>query len=264
MIRWPHEIEEDVAETFMLVTDISPNQVYFSGPDMSRPELQLDAADTVLRFQGFPRITLPSIIDIKKNIGTSDLLDVIRRRRSSRNFTSDPVPLEKFAAICWGCSGISGSAQISGREVSLRTVPSAGARYPCNIHVIVRSVEELEGGVYYYDPLDHCVIRHRQDISSTVFHDIFLGQKVAVSSNLVIVITTSVSRSRHKYGERGYRYALLEAGHIGQNISLLAEYFGLSACGIGGYCDQTLQSECGISRNSERIVYPICVGFPQE
>lgn len=264
MVQWSHKKEEDVAETFMLVTDISPNQTFFSGPDMSRPELQLEAPDTVLRFQGLHRIALPNIFDIEKNIVQRDLLDVIRRRRSRNSFSSEPVPLEQFAAICWACSGTSGAAKVSGRDVSLRTIPSAGARYPCNVHVIVRSVSELEGGVYYYNPLDHCVVRHRRGIASSAFQDIFLGQEVAVSSSLVFVITISLSRARHKYGERGFRYALLEAGHIGQNISLVAEYFGLSACGIGGYCDQTLQSECGIARNSERIAYPICVGFAQE
>ena len=53
----------------------------------------------------------------------------------------------------------------------------------------------------------------------------------------VIIITGVLDRTRIKYKDRGYRYVLLEAGHMSQNICLLATELGLSSCALGGYID---------------------------
>ena len=44
-------------------------------------------------------------------------------------------------------------------------------------------------------------------------------------------------RTRFKYGQRGYRFALLEAGHVAQNVVLAAAALGVAALPLGGYYD---------------------------
>ncbi len=252
---------DDVAETFMMETEIARDQTFFVASDLSRPKLQLEAKDTVLQLSGMGRIDLPSPKELAAAFNKRDLLEVARSRRSCNSFSGRPVGLSELAAICWLGAGCTDELKVAGRDVRLRTVPSAGARYPCNLHIVARAVTGLEDGVYYYHPLEHCVIKHGSEISQSEISRIFLAQKVATTSSLLLVISISLSRSRHKYGERGFRYALLEAGHIGQSIGLAAEYVGLAACGIGGYCDEMLREACGIERRLEKIAYPIGLGF---
>ena len=52
-----------------------------------------------------------------------------------------------------------------------------------------------------------------------------------------------------KYGARGYRFALLEAGHQAENICLMAVQLGLDSLCIGGFHDMSLNTILGIDGN---------------
>jgi SagB-type dehydrogenase family enzyme len=67
-------------------------------------------------------------------------------------------------------------------------------------------------------------------------------------------------RNQNKYGERGYRYILLEAGHIGQNIYLVSEALGLKCCALGGTRDENLEELVDIDGVTESVVYALAVG----
>jgi nitroreductase len=42
----------------------------------------------------------------------------------------------------------------------------------------------------------------------------------------------------HNWGARGYRYAMIEAGRLGQQAYLAATAMGIGACGIGAIYDR--------------------------
>ena len=62
-------------------------------------------------------------------------------------------------------------------------------------------------------------------------------------------------RSRIKYGERGYRFALPEAGHAMQNILPGATALGLGACPVGGFIDDRLHDLVDVDRVEEAVLY---------
>lgn len=68
-----------------------------------------------------------------------------------------------------------------------------------------------------------------------------------------------MSRTVNKYSERGYRFALLEAGHIGQNTCLLATARGIKVCPIGGFHDENLANLIDIDLNDELPLYCISI-----
>jgi SagB-type dehydrogenase family enzyme len=55
-----------------------------------------------------------------------------------------------------------------------------------------------------------------------------------------IILTSVISRSEVKYGWKSYPYSLIEAGHIGQNIALTCEKFGIGSCPVGGFVNDTV------------------------
>ena len=67
-------------------------------------------------------------------------------------------------------------------------------------------------------------------------------------------------RSRFKYGQRGYRFALLEAGHLAQNVLLAAEALDLGAAPIGGFYDRQLAEFLEIDGVNEGPLYVIPIG----
>ena len=67
-------------------------------------------------------------------------------------------------------------------------------------------------------------------------------------------------RSRFKYGERGYRFALLEAGHAAQNMLLAATALALAALPLGGFYDRRLDELVGADGLDEATLYAIALG----
>jgi SagB-type dehydrogenase family enzyme len=79
---------------------------------------------------------------------------------------------------------------------------------------------------------------------------------------VVFVLTGVFARSHFKYGERGYRFALLEAGHICQNILLEATALQLGAVAVGGFIDQEINQLIDLDGVDEAAVYLIAAGRP--
>lgn len=83
----------------------------------------------------------------------------------------------------------------------------------------------------------------------------FLGQ-----ANLVLVLTSIFQRLRWKYQERSYRYALIEAGHLGQNVYLAGTSIGMGTCAVGAFLDDGLNLLLGVDGQNEAAIYMLAVG----
>ena len=71
-----------------------------------------------------------------------------------------------------------------------------------------------------------------------------------------------LDRTLHKYGARGYRYILLEAGHAAQNLCLLAAERGLSSLCAGGFIDTRINALLDLTQGREAVVYCVGTGHP--
>lgn len=174
--------------------------------------------------------------------------DAIQRRRSVRDYAGQPMTLEELSRLLYYADGI--NAERWGHK--LRAAPSAGALYPIEIYPVVHRVEELQPGLYHYLVRDHALeLLQAGDLRGEIVrHGLmqeFLGQ-----ANLVLVFTAIFQRLRWKYQERTYRYALLEAGHLGQNVYLAATSMGMGACAVGAFLDDDLNAMLGVDGVSTR------------
>ena len=69
-----------------------------------------------------------------------------------------------------------------------------------------------------------------------------------------------LQRLRWRYRKRAYRYALLEAGHIGQNIYLAATAMGMGACAVGAFYDDAVNALVGVDGMEEAVLYVLAIG----
>jgi len=79
---------------------------------------------------------------------------------------------------------------------------------------------------------------------------------------VVLIMAAVVERSMHKYGERGYRYILLEAGHSAQNMCLASIALELGALPIGGFFDGYVSDLFQLDSEKEALLYALAVGEP--
>lgn len=243
--------EIDVAELFHENTKITP---FENGdtPASLPPELVPGLS--------LARIALPKVAPL----ATAALEQIVARRVTSRQF--DPaavISLETFSRLLAFSSGFTATAESAagGAFPFHRAAPSAGATYPLEVYFVALRVSGLVPGVYHYTIADHAVelLRHGSygpPLARWTLHQPYVGD-----SNAVFVMAGFTTRICPRYGERGYRYMLLEAGHIGQNLNLLASAYGLGALCIGGFVDTAISRLIGVNEITEIPLYMTAVGI---
>ena len=171
-----------------------------------------------------------------KTEGTVSVEQAIKQRRTVRAFMSQALDLSQLSQLLWAAHGITENSGFK------RAAPSAGALYPLDVYVVVgrKSVAQTEAGVYHYKPKEHFLsLIAKSDLRDVVAKASFSQMWIA-KAPLSVIITAEYKRVTVKYGERGVRYAMIEAGHMGQNLFLQAEALGLKTGIVGAFHDQEL------------------------
>ena len=186
--------------------------------------------------------------------GPISLEKAIKGRRTVRSFSSTKMTEPQCSQLLWAAQGITEDRGYK------RSAPSAGALYPMDVYAAVGkdAVNGVEEGVYHYNPTDHVVTRIlKQDIRKDVARA-SLEQMWMAHAPMIIVITSEYSRIIVKYRERGIAYAIMEAGHISQNIFLQSVALGLSAGIVGAFQEEKIIQCMGIPRQHiPLIIMPI-------
>ncbi|SRR6266566_19992 len=189
---------------------------------------------------------------------------VLLARRSVREYSGAAVSLHSLSRILEFSYGITGEAVLDDgvTRFNKRAAPSAGALFSNEIYAVALNVDGLEDGLYHYQPQDRsleCLQERdlRSDIEKAVLHP-----EVVANASVVLIFVAIFQRTYFKYGERGYRFALIESGHIAQNFYLVSTALGLGAVALGGFLDDQLNELLGINGVDEAVIYLMALGQP--
>jgi SagB-type dehydrogenase family enzyme len=86
-----------------------------------------------------------------------------------------------------------------------------------------------------------------------------LDQMWLQHAGLHLLFISDPSNLDRTWGARGYRYAMIEAGRLGQQAYLAATALGWGACGIGAIYDREAADLLGLTK-SGALLYLIGVG----
>ena len=90
--------------------------------------------------------------------------------------------------------------------------------YPLELYVAALAVADLECGLYHYGVYEHVLQKiGAGKLREQLAEGLSAGHLIDASS-AALIISGIFYRTEIKYGERGYRLMLLEAGHLGQTI----------------------------------------------
>ena len=194
----------------------------------------------------------------------SDVTRLASKRWSCRAYELKALPLSTLSALLWGSYGITRTdeALLGGSLALMRPVPSAGGLFPLEIYVASQRVQDLPDGLHHYNVRNHALEPMSDGpIFKTLQPHLFMFQSIE-HANAIVFLAAVFNRTQKKYGPRGYRYILLEAGHVAQNLCLLAVEQGLGSLCMGGYADGELNRVLGLTPLQEGVVYSVAVGWP--
>lgn len=228
------------------------------GPFQSSADPVSEAPQPPKEYVHAPLVRLP-----RPQLPGARLDRVLAERASCRRFVDADLEVPELSALLGGAYGVLGRARFEETMLMERPVPSGGGMYPLEVYLLARRVAGLDPAIYHYAPLHHGLERLTEGPApATSVSRLFLDQPWAGGASVVVVLTAVLDRTLRKYHDRGYRYVLFEAGHVAQNLNLVATGAGLGSCNFGGFADHHLAGLLGIDVEVEVPLYAIAIGRP--
>lgn len=196
-----------------------------------------------------------------------NLEQVLVERRTVRQFSGQAITKVNLSTILAMGAGLGGeklseppAPLVLGGLAAQRTYPSGGALYPIELLVYPLRVESINPGFYYYQVLPHRLVSVSPSLSEDVLLELVNEHPIKEGSALILLFIDFARLSLGKYGEKSYRLALIEAGHIAQNILLVASGLGLGSLPICGFNDEQLSHAAGLAFPNEAVIYVLAIG----
>ena len=186
--------------------------------------------------------------------GSVSLEAVLRQRSSVRDFSNAALTSSELSQLLWAAQGVT-------HGDGFRTAPSAGALYPLEIYVVAGRIQDVENGVYQYQPRTHQLTRIKHEDIRPALAAAALEQSCVNEGAALLVFSAVMERTTRKYGQRGIRYVHMEAGHAAQNVFLQAAALGIGAVVVGAFDDARVHRLMAMAEE-ERVLYLMPLGKP--
>lgn len=184
------------------------------------------------------------------------LREAVGRRRSWAAMADAPIDRAALATLLRLTYGVTGSGA-AGSDVTLplRATPAAGGLYAVDLFLLVHRVDGVAPGLYYVHPalLELQLVRgdaRVADLAALTGYGARARQAAAV-----VIYVAALRRTQWKYGERGYRMALLDCGHLAQSVVLTATALGLVAHPMVAFVDDGLNRLVGVDGTDDAALY---------
>ncbi len=210
------------------------------------------------------------IIPLTKNfedvIKNNDFLSLINARTSKRKYNEEALTQYELSFLLWSTQGIK-SIVGKERKATFRTVPSAGARHPFETYLFINKVIGLQPGLYHYMASEH-QLEYLGSIENQVeqVSEAFGEQNFFANAPVGFVWSVIPYRTEWRYSNHAQKYALVDVGHVCENLYLSCEAIQCGACAIGAYnqplADKLLGFDTSPSadKEAEFVVYAAAVG----
>jgi SagB-type dehydrogenase family enzyme len=215
-------------------------------------------------------------IPIIQQTGVGEFEDTILRRRSYRLSEFEgkwsKEDLLKWARLCFGISGEKTVSYVneSGpqtKRLQLRTYPSGGSLLPIEIHLHIRQVDGIEEGLYRLNASATHFTKTGTTISLDTLHalsPLTIPKNPYADSfaktNVLVFLVANYERGFSKYGMLVDRLAALEAGHIAQNIQLVATSLQKKSLPMCAFYDDKVESFLSLETEMKRCLYLVALG----
>jgi SagB-type dehydrogenase family enzyme len=251
-LRLPAAADEVAWETFH-----ENSKLGRYGPELNEHEIGARMASLyeALPYDASPAVPLPEPAALGATLDQA-----IRARASGRLLEGEPVTLEELSALLFAGYGVTRPRDPAVRPRNFRTVASAGALYPLELYLHAARVDGLSAGLYHYHPIDHVLRRLHEGDLTRQLSGAMVQRELALGASVTFFVTGVFERAAFKYGERGYRFTLLEAGQVAQNVALAAAALGLDGLQVGGYFDRAVDELLGLDGLTHSTLCLLCVG----
>jgi len=179
-----------------------------------------------------------------------DTYEAIRTRSSVRKYKEDHMTMEVLSYFLKATLGMRED------DIRFRMSPSGGARHAIETYIYADRIEGLEEGLYrYHVPTHQLVLIHNETMAS---HHI---KGFMFNAPCCFMWTAVPYRMYWRYKHCAEKIILLDAGHVCQNLYLVAESIGYGACAVGAYDQDKMDNFMKLDGEKEFLIYAAPVGL---
>ena len=192
---------------------------------------------------------------------------VVERRLSLRDHGQPPITAAQVGEFLYRTArvrsvGEPGSGSRRPYATSNRPYPGNGAAYELEIYLTIAECDGIGGGLYHYEPLDHCLSKVSVVTSQT---EALLRSAAGASgmhgrSQILITLTARFQRLSWKYESIAYAAVLKDVGVLCQTMYLVATAMGLAPCALGSGDSDLFAQATGLSYLVESSVGEFALG----
>ena len=137
-------------------------------------------------------------------------------------------------------------------------VPSAGGLQSVELYLAAFEASWLPAGIHHYDRARHRLSRILDVALRKRWQDLVPSMTLVEGGALVWIVAGDAGRIGAKYGDRGGRFLLIEAGHLMQNLCLLSESLGMSTVPLGGALEPEIAAELSLPATDAVLYVALC------
>ncbi len=194
-------------------------------------------------YPGYPRVALE---DVKPRLLVR-LDTTLLARRSPRKLGTS-VSASQLARVLKFAHGV---VDEEGRG----PVPSAGGLQALELYVVPLVKGWLEDGAYHYDRVAHALARVATSFPA---REVVPSLSLVEGGAVLFVVAGDSARVKARYGDRGERFLTLEAGHLMQNLALLATSEGLGLTPMGGFFEREIAESLKLVKTDLVLYAGVC------
>ena len=175
------------------------------------------------------------------------LMQALKKRKSSREFSSKDLPLQVISDMLWAANGINRP------DSDHKTAPSTMNMQEIDIYVAKTD------GLYLFDAKENMLIPiTREDIRALTGNQSFVKD---APINLIYV--ANLSKMDKLSADNIYFYAEADTGFISQNVYLYCASEGLVTV-VRGLIDKIALAKAMKLRSDQKIILAQTVGYPKK
>jgi len=174
---------------------------------------------------------------------TMNFSESIFNRRSKRNYVPKPLSDDCLTALLQGlCS--------SDRDPYKSSLTTG---------FLLGKAENHNPGFYMMDTFSGKIGLRAPGLFTETMAQVCLNQSWLTNAAIHFLFMADLEKLKNIKGDRGYRYAMMRAGRLGERLYLMATSLNLGCCGIGAYYDNEAANLLELAENS-KLLYLVAVG----
>jgi SagB-type dehydrogenase family enzyme len=178
--------------------------------------------------------------------GGKPLMQVLKDRKSSREFSTEKLPMQVLSNMLWAACGVN-------RPDGKRTAPTAMNKQEIDVYVA------LAEGLYLYDAKEHILkLVLAEDIRAATGRQPFVKDAPV---NLIYV--SDFSKMGDASDDIKDFYSATDTGFVSQNVYLYCASEGLATV-VRGAVDRPTLAKAMKLRPDQRVILAQTVGYPKK